>query len=669
MTLFYDLGIGAFVVSPTNRTILSSISITRGDTPSIKIIFCQSRVVVDYTAGATGRLSIKLPTQFSGEDPLAAATSWTKTGSGTSAVYTFPLSLQTAGLNKALVQGAIEDVVADQESRFALTGLLAGDIIYQVDSGIAWTVVDPAATGTDAGWYRTPQVKTLPLLAEIEITVGSDITTLPILAVTLANDLIKPTDGSPVLVPDMKATQADAEAGTDNVHWMTPLRVAQAIAALASGGGNPFDQSLNTTDEVAFKSLSAVDYIHSLGGLYTDNSGLNADGSIYGLSLTLPNSTALKVGSFDNGTGGANGIGLLCAVGYELNWQGGRLRSISAGDTEGTPVQLYIDSPIYAPSVNFGGSDSLYDDSGLQWGSQSVAMIGMNVSNFTNDAWYATEDFVNNSGFLYWGSNISSLNNDAGYSTFSPSGTVAYQGDNISNFTNDAGYLTSISGLNISSLYNDAGYFTFSPSGTVAYQGDNISEFTNDVGYLTSISGLNISSLYNDAGYSTFFPSGTVAYQGDSVSGFTNDCGYLTSYSYPNFYNVVGWGGTSGNISSLNPDGTITVGSYWTNTPNPIALRPDGSASFAGGGVIIDSNGNTILGNLSMGGTAYGFSGTNLIAAGATFGGAGEATISSSGVLAVNNAVSSSTDNVVTNKVEIVINGITYYLLATTAAS
>ena len=38
--------------------------------------------------------------------------------------------------------------------------------------------------------------------------------------------------GSTAIVPD-KATQAEAEAGTENTKYMTPLRVKQAITALA----------------------------------------------------------------------------------------------------------------------------------------------------------------------------------------------------------------------------------------------------------------------------------------------------------------------------------------------------------------------------------------------------------------------------------------------------
>lgn len=53
------------------------------------------------------------------------------------------------------------------------------------------------------------------------------------LAVELQNSVITGDEGTPAAIPDGKATQAEAEAGTDNTKWMTPLRTAQAIAELA----------------------------------------------------------------------------------------------------------------------------------------------------------------------------------------------------------------------------------------------------------------------------------------------------------------------------------------------------------------------------------------------------------------------------------------------------
>jgi hypothetical protein len=90
----------------------------------------------------------------------------------------------------------------------------------------------------------------------------------------------------------------------------------------AAAPASSFDQSLNTTDAVEFSGV-------------TLGSG----------SLTLANGSQVVAGSFDNMTGGGNGISLVCAVGYELNWQGGRLRNVQLGG-DGSPVQIVSDSAI-----------------------------------------------------------------------------------------------------------------------------------------------------------------------------------------------------------------------------------------------------------------------------------------------------------------------------------
>jgi hypothetical protein len=60
--------------------------------------------------------------------------------------------------------------------------------------------------------------------------------------------------------------------------------------------------------------------------------------------LVFPNGTTISEGTFDNGTGGQSGISLNCYVGYELNWQGGHLKSTPDGGT--TTSNIWCDSPI-----------------------------------------------------------------------------------------------------------------------------------------------------------------------------------------------------------------------------------------------------------------------------------------------------------------------------------
>lgn len=103
------------------------------------------------------------------------------------------------------------------------------------------------------------------------------------------------------------------------------------ISSAIGGGGNPFDQNLNTTDFPTF-------------------SGIN-----------LSNNTTLAQGTFDNSTGGGNGISLNCYVGYELNWQGGHLISTQDGGISAATIQC--DSPIAFPGS--GVSDLTINSSGI----------------------------------------------------------------------------------------------------------------------------------------------------------------------------------------------------------------------------------------------------------------------------------------------------------------
>ena len=98
-----------------------------------------------------------------------------------------------------------------------------------------------------------------------------------------------------------------------------------AIVAATNAAGT-------TTEKVTLGDIAALAANQSLDT--TDNVQFN--------SLTLPNYTQIVVGSFDNSTGGANGLGLICAVGYELNWQGGRLKNVYNNLTQ----TIHVDSPI-----------------------------------------------------------------------------------------------------------------------------------------------------------------------------------------------------------------------------------------------------------------------------------------------------------------------------------
>jgi hypothetical protein len=81
----------------------------------------------------------------------------------------------------------------------------------------------------------------IPAYLEVRWTASGEATRTATLAADIQNSVIIGTEGTPAAIPDGKATQAQAEAGTDNTTWMTPLRVKQAIATSPVGGASSWD--------------------------------------------------------------------------------------------------------------------------------------------------------------------------------------------------------------------------------------------------------------------------------------------------------------------------------------------------------------------------------------------------------------------------------------------
>jgi hypothetical protein len=77
-------------------------------------------------------------------------------------------------------------------------------------------------------------------LLEVRWTKTGEATRTATLGIEIQNSVILGTEGTPAAIPDGKATQLEAEAGTSNEKWMTPLRTKQAIAAFNSSAGIGF---------------------------------------------------------------------------------------------------------------------------------------------------------------------------------------------------------------------------------------------------------------------------------------------------------------------------------------------------------------------------------------------------------------------------------------------
>jgi hypothetical protein len=94
------------------------------------------------------------------------------------------------------------------------------------------TILDLNTQPVEAA-FSSSDPASIPAFLEIRWTAPSQALRTATLQVEIQNSVILGDEQTPAALPDGKSTQAEAEAGTDNNKWMTPLRTAQAIAELA----------------------------------------------------------------------------------------------------------------------------------------------------------------------------------------------------------------------------------------------------------------------------------------------------------------------------------------------------------------------------------------------------------------------------------------------------
>lgn len=186
MRIYLDLDSRRLLTTPTRP--LTSLEFKRRDNDSIELQFLRDAVVQELPAGTTARIGIKPAADY--DAAFLAVATLTQSGTGTATFYYGELNLNTT---------AIATAFADEP------------VFISAMLEVEWVTADVVSSS-----------KTL--------------------ATTIQNDVIRGDEGDPAELPvfytaetsDFQATQAQAEAGTDNVSWMSPLRTAQAIAALAA---------------------------------------------------------------------------------------------------------------------------------------------------------------------------------------------------------------------------------------------------------------------------------------------------------------------------------------------------------------------------------------------------------------------------------------------------
>jgi hypothetical protein len=232
MTLYLDKDTRQFRKSVSSAAVMPSLILKRGDDLNITLQFVSGFAVATAGSGATGKLAIKA--EPADANFLALAASWTAPGEGQTA-YTFALDLFTD----------------EMEAAFAA------------------------------------EPDTISAVLEIEWITSTETLSSVSLPVTVQNHVIRGTEGTPSEATDLKATQAEAEAGSSNEKWMTPLRVFQYVAKWWTDLTVPFSKLSSTPTTLQGYGIT--------GGTVTSN---QAGGSV--LSITASNATAISGASSAN---------------------------------------------------------------------------------------------------------------------------------------------------------------------------------------------------------------------------------------------------------------------------------------------------------------------------------------------------------------------------------
>lgn len=175
MKLFFDLNTGFLVTGPGTNERVTALEMKRGDTVGITLQFCRGIVIEELASGSSGKLGVKAAGDYDG-DYVAAASGWSKSGSGTSTSYFFELNLNTEELDALLGVGPAPDVpsvVTMFELEFTVGEVVTSSNTVQLtihndvnrgsESGPVDIVGGTPNNEQNASWHNT--LKTTPLPA------------------------------------------------------------------------------------------------------------------------------------------------------------------------------------------------------------------------------------------------------------------------------------------------------------------------------------------------------------------------------------------------------------------------------------------------------------------------------------------------------------------------
>jgi hypothetical protein len=119
MRVYINLDTNEPVVSPVLTQRVNTFYFVRRDVVPVEVQFVRSGAVVELGAGATGAIGLK--TTYAGSF-LANDSGWTKTGTGSSTVYTFDLNLNTTELGTEFTVDTLDSITCKLEVSWSVSG-------------------------------------------------------------------------------------------------------------------------------------------------------------------------------------------------------------------------------------------------------------------------------------------------------------------------------------------------------------------------------------------------------------------------------------------------------------------------------------------------------------------------------------------------------------------
>jgi hypothetical protein len=196
MRLYVSLDSREIVVGTTLNQRVSTIFFTRGDTLPLEVQFVRDGAVVELDGAATGKCGVKAA--YGAADFLAYDSAWAKTGTGTSTIYQFDLSLNTAEVEAAFS--------ADPES---IAGLV--ELEWTIGSTITSTLPTTATiynaiiTGAEGDPLVTTSASQFRLMSPNGTVWGVALDNSGVLASTVLSGVTAGPSAIPLVSPDLSA--------------------------------------------------------------------------------------------------------------------------------------------------------------------------------------------------------------------------------------------------------------------------------------------------------------------------------------------------------------------------------------------------------------------------------------------------------------------------------